>query len=143
TGKPSVVHTLMPVAPGRPVKVLLLISSMCTMARPVASCPVITRRSCCSAMGVSLARSDGRLDVLVYPPEVGRIVLILERHQSSVVGRVVRRPDPLVALAAHLVDVDAARERLQRRAEPAAPRQVPVRLARIGPDAEDVDVERR
>src|SRR4029453_6750716 len=111
---------------------------MCTMARPVASCPVITRRSCCSAMAVSLTRSDGRLDVLVHPPEVGRVVLVLEGHQSRVVGRVIRPADPLVPLPAHLVDVDAAREWLQRGTECASPREVPVRLARIGPDAEDV-----
>src|SRR5262245_45599875 len=45
TGKPSVVHTLMPVAPGRPVNMFLLTSSICTIAFPLASCPVMTRLS--------------------------------------------------------------------------------------------------
>ena len=44
-GNPSVVHTLMPVAPGRPVKACLQTSSILTTARPLSSWPVITRRT--------------------------------------------------------------------------------------------------
>src|SRR6185436_3749623 len=129
TGKPSVVAVSLKKEPGRPVNAFFEISSICTMALPLASWPVITRRSCSSAMRGLLglvgrsaeAPSDGRLDVLVHPPEVGRVVPILELDQARVVGGVVGGTDPLVALATHLVDVHAPRERLQRRAELPAP----------------------
>ena len=44
-GKPSVVHTLMPVAPGRPAKACVATSSILTTALPFVLCPVITRRT--------------------------------------------------------------------------------------------------
>jgi hypothetical protein len=46
TGKPSVVQMLMPVAPGRFEKVRWDTSSIVTIARPAASWPVTTRRTC-------------------------------------------------------------------------------------------------
>src|SRR5262245_40336327 len=44
-GNPSVVQMLQASAPGRPLTTFLATSSILTMARPVASCPVITRRT--------------------------------------------------------------------------------------------------
>src|SRR5262249_4038387 len=48
-GKPSVVQMLTAVAPGRPDAACFATSSIFTIALPLASCPVITRRTC-SAM---------------------------------------------------------------------------------------------
>src|SRR5262245_1808176 len=45
-GKPSVVQTLTAVAPGRPDAACFATSSIFTIALPLASCPVITRRTC-------------------------------------------------------------------------------------------------
>src|SRR5215470_4897475 len=46
TGKPSVVQTFHAVAPGRGAKVFAETSSIWTIARPLASWPVTTRRTC-------------------------------------------------------------------------------------------------
>src|SRR5262249_1836912 len=45
-GKPSVVQMLTAVAPGRPEAMCFATSSIFTIALPLASCPVITRRTC-------------------------------------------------------------------------------------------------
>jgi hypothetical protein len=45
TGKDSVVQTTHPVAPGRVEATFFTVLSILTTARPLASCPVTTRRS--------------------------------------------------------------------------------------------------
>jgi hypothetical protein len=52
--------------------------------------------------------SSPRLDVLVEVEEVRQIILVLQRHQPLAV-RPVDRFDPICALLAEVVDVDAPR----------------------------------
>jgi hypothetical protein len=87
-------------------------------------------------------RSPGRLDVLVEPEEVGRIVPVLERHET-IVDRAVRRPDAVGALLAwfQVVDVDAAGGvRLDRLPDIACPLDVLVGLGGVRPARDDQEV---
>src|SRR5262245_17106634 len=54
------------------------------------------------------SRSSHRLDVLVEAEEVGWIIPVLQGHQPRILRGAVGRSDPVCALLAQAVDVDAA-----------------------------------
>src|SRR3954471_16200758 len=99
-------------------------------------------------LGRALLRrpSDARRpDVLGAAEQVPRVVAVLDRLKVRVDLRpAVRRNAPVLALVADEVHVHVAgRERLQSATELARPADVPVVVGGIGPERQDVDVERR
>ena len=90
------------------------------------------------AARAATARLYGRLDVLVEPEQVRRIVFVLQRDKP-LIAMAVSSPDPRGLFRVQVVDVHfAGRKGLHRIPELSGPPDVTCRLGRIGPRRDHV-----
>jgi hypothetical protein len=84
--------------------------------------------------------SGGGRNIVVQTEKIGRVVLVLQRHQPLVVAAVRRLHAGCAIIRIEVVDIHPLRERFYGFPEGTRPADVLFRLRRVRPLREDIDV---